>query len=150
MRLDLPLSLCEKPQVPAIAEFPGNNTDRQGAEVPYRVEQTLAAAQLIDALLGPREMLGFFVGRVAQRFRDRWIALGQRLPLVERLGADLADMVHPHQTRDMCLFRVRHLRIGRIRARRPTNAARRGEDGTQGTVKFDDQAVNHGCSDVLR
>ncbi len=46
-------------------------------------------------------MVLFFARRLLERRLHVRIARRERLPLVERLGADLTHVVHPHECRGM-------------------------------------------------
>src|SRR5436190_16193557 len=93
MLLDLSLGLGEERQVPAVAERASERADGERARVPQRIQQARSAAELADTLRAPGEMVFFFArGLLERRARVR-IARRQRLALVERLRADLTDMV---------------------------------------------------------
>jgi hypothetical protein len=52
----------------------------------------------MDARLGPGQVIGFFGGGGLQMRLQARLARGQGLRAVQGLGADLAHMVHPHQS----------------------------------------------------
>ena len=95
--LDLALGFDDEAQAPGIAGTPGCQAERKGTGVPQRVEQAGPVAEFAQALLGPGQVVGFFArGRGHLRAQGRR-ARGQRLGLVQRLGADLAHMIDAHQ-----------------------------------------------------
>src|SRR5258708_25756314 len=98
---DLTFGLGEKREVPAITQRAGERTDGKGAGVPERIEETQTAAELPEAIGTPREMVLLLARGLLQRSFHLGIARRQRLPLVERLCADLPDMIHAHQGRRM-------------------------------------------------
>jgi len=62
-------------------------------------------------------------------------AAEQRLRLVERLGADLADVVDPHQCAGLAGVGWRQLRRRQARGRRRAGGPRRREDRAQAGVQ---------------
>ena len=93
------------------------------------------------ALLAPGEVVRLVPGRGQQPGADRRVAGRQRLPVVERLGRDLAGVVHPHQPGRVAPGRRVGHRFrggpGRVRAGRRIG----GGNGAQRTVQFPDQGV---------
>jgi hypothetical protein len=95
--LDLALGLDDEAQAGAVAQPPGQQADAEGAGVPQRVEQAgrspsssrrcCVQARWSVSSRAACSSAGAAPGR----------ARGQRLRLVQRLGADLADVVDPHQ-----------------------------------------------------
>ena len=97
MLLHLAFGLDHKAQADAVAQAAGQKANAEGTGIPERVEQTWAAAQFIKTLLRPREVVGFFARGLLHLLAQRVTARRQRLRLVQRLGADLTDMVDAHQ-----------------------------------------------------
>ena len=147
MRLDLAFGLGQKAQIPARAESACRIAQCERSGVPEWIEQAQAPAQFGYALLSPGEVLGFLACGLRQGARHRSIVARQRLPLIQRLRADLAAVVHPHQRSRMALFGVGELRLGK---RAPWQGPRRHRgrrQRAQDLVEFDDQfvdAVEHG------
>ena len=87
-----------KPRLAASPSAAGDQADAEGARVPERIEQARAGAEFAQALGGPGEVVGFLARRPAANWRrSAGFARRQRLRAVERLGADLADVVDAHQ-----------------------------------------------------
>ena len=99
MLLDLALGLGQEREAPAIAQRPGGDPHRERPAVPERVEQARPAAQFLDAIGAPREVVLLFARRLLEGVARCRIARGERLALVERLRAHLADVVDAHQRR---------------------------------------------------
>src|SRR5260370_40449432 len=97
MLLDLPLGLGEKSEIPALAQSPGGITESQRTRVPQGVEQAQPAAELAYALSTPGEMIGLLARCLCERVLDVVVQRRQCLALVQRLGADLAAGIDPHQ-----------------------------------------------------
>ena len=95
----LAFGLGKESEIPAIAQRAGGRAHGEGSRVPERIEQARPAAELLDALGAPGEVVLLFQRRLLQRQPVAGLARGQRLALVERLGADLADVVDAHQRR---------------------------------------------------
>ena len=75
------------------------------------VEPAGCSIQLVQSRLTPRQMISFFLC-CAQQVLPRVVgACYQSLPLIERLGADLAGVIHSHQPRRMCPLARTQLRF---------------------------------------
>ena len=97
MGLHLTLGFDDEAQAPGIAGTPCRQAEGEGAGVPQRVEQTRPVAQLAQALLGPGQVIGFFARSRKHLLAQARCARCQCLRLVQRLGANLADMIDAHQ-----------------------------------------------------
>ena len=90
-------------------------------------------------------MVGFLARGLVEMGLEGRIAGGQRLRAVQRLGADLADMVNPHQRPGLALFagaeRGTVARDGRTGAQRPG----RGEKRAQRAVGGTQQGIDRSC-----
>ena len=147
--LDLALGLGQETEIDTISEARGDQAEPEGSGVPQRVEQALAPAQFLDALLGPGQMLGLLVGSLHQRLTDAVVARQQRLPLIQGLGTDLAAMVDSHQRGGVpallgAEFPFRDLGAGR----RPQTDGY-AEKCSQAPVELDDELVDHGYREKL-
>src|SRR5713101_141248 len=113
MAFEVPLHLLfrlrEKAEVPIIAEPPGDAADREGAGVPERIEHAPPPAQLGDSLRAPGEVIAFFPRRLFELRLQRRIARGERLALVERLRADFAAVIDPHEGGGALALEVRQI-----------------------------------------
>ena len=105
MCLHLVFGLHHKAQADPVAQPPGQQAQAKSAGIPQGVEQRGPRAQLGQALAGPGQVVGFLQAGLLELRAQRLIAGHQRLRRVERLGAHLAHMVHPHQGPRLRLFR---------------------------------------------
>ncbi len=112
MRLHLTLGLRQKTQIPFIPQQPGQRADSQRAAIPQRIEQAQMPAQIMHPPRSPGQMLGLLLRRLPQFFLDYRVARGQRLPLIQSLGANLAAVVDPHQRRRVFLLALIQPRLG--------------------------------------
>ena len=94
---DLAFGFGDETQADAWAQPAGEQPDAEGARVPQRVEQAGAVVQLLQPPSCPRQVVGLLARRRFELPLQRGIVGGQRLRVVQRLRADLADMVHAHQ-----------------------------------------------------
>src|SRR5438132_32207 len=101
MLFDLALRLGEEREVPAIPQSPRKRADRERARIPKWVEQARPSAKLANPLDTPGEVVLLFPRRLRERRFHARIARSECLPLVERLSADFAHMIHAHQRRRM-------------------------------------------------
>ena len=97
MGLDLTLGLDDEAEADAIARKARRPADAERAGVPQRVQQAAVSLQLDQALMGPRQVVGFFTCRCLAMRTELRAAGRQRLRLVERLRTDLAHMIDAHQ-----------------------------------------------------
>src|SRR5262249_18815174 len=95
--LDLSLGFGQEPEVPALAEPARQQAHGERARMPKRLQEACTPAELPDTLGTPSEMIAFLVRRVDERFLDPLVRRSDGLTLVQRLGANLAAMVYPHQ-----------------------------------------------------
>ena len=95
---NLVLGLRKKSQTPPVSHQARGRTHCEGAGIPDRVEQTGVAAQFFDTLPAPGQVVILFNCSLLHLLARFVPMSGQRLPLVERLGAHFAGMVYPHQT----------------------------------------------------
>src|ERR1700710_1257053 len=93
MAFNLALGFGEKAEVPLAAEQTRRGTERKRTRIPQRIKQTRAAAEFVDALRGPRKVIGFFGGSPFERGARFRVTRGQRLPLIQRLCADFAGVI---------------------------------------------------------
>ena len=102
------------------------------------------AAQFVQALLAPGQVLGFLVGGGQQGALCFRIARGERLASIKRLRAHLAAMIDTHEAGGMALLGRVQLGVGqigiRVRAARPGL----GEDRAQRLVELKDEGVGGG------
>ena len=97
--LDLPFGFGEESEIPAVAEQAGGGADGERARIPQRVEQAEPSIQLADALGAPGQVVLFLARCAIERLPRGRIARRERLPLIERLRANFADVVDAHQRR---------------------------------------------------
>ncbi len=111
MLLDLAFGLGHETQAHAIAGTSGQQPDGECAAVPEWIQQAGTAAELLDAGLRPRQVVGLFARSLLEHRAQGRIARRQRLGVVQRLGADFTDVIDPHQRRGFPPFSVREFRL---------------------------------------
>jgi hypothetical protein len=109
MGFHLALGLDHKAQAGGVAQAPSQQTDAKRAGIPKRVQRAAVSAQLAQALLGPGQVVGFFARRFLHLLAQQRAAGTDRLRLIQRLGTDLAHMVHPHQGAGQTALLPRHV-----------------------------------------
>ena len=130
MRLDLPLGLGHEAQAEPVAGAPGRQPQQQRAAIPERSEQRRPGAQLAQSLARPGQMVAFLARGLAELARQSRVGGRSGLAFVERLRAELADVVDAHQ-RGRQMPGCRFGRLGRIapgdrqRPARPAHAGQR-------------------------
>jgi hypothetical protein len=95
--LHLALGFHHEAEAGLVAQAAGDEADAERTQVPERIEHALARAELAQPLGRPGQMVGFLCGGLGELTPQRGVGRGQRLRAVERLGADLADVIDPHQ-----------------------------------------------------
>ena len=103
MGFHLILGLHHKTQAHTVTQAPGQQAQAEGRGVPQRVEQRLARTQFLQPLLGPGQMIGFFLAGPQEVGAQRFVLGRQRLRRVKRLCAHLAHMIDPHQGTGLAL-----------------------------------------------
>jgi len=106
---DLMLGRRYETKADLVADQPGNRADTERHAVKQWIQHAGVAAQLMDALFTPDQMIDLFFSRVLHGCAYLRQLGGQRLSLIQRLGADFAGMVDAHQTGDMAGVFVAHL-----------------------------------------
>src|SRR5439155_5846433 len=129
-------------EVPTISEPPGEAADREGAGVPERIEHAPPPAQLGDSLRAPGEVIAFFPRRLLELQLQRRIARGERLALVERLRADFAAVIDPHEGGGAPALETRQIGLRVLPGRGRPARGRDPEHGAQSLVEFGDQLVD--------
>ena len=105
MLLHLTLGFGHEAEADAVAQAPCREADRERAGVPERIQQTGTRVERFETFGSPREMIFFLDRGVIEHGPQRRRSGREFLSLVERLRADLADVIHAHQS-----SRVRTLR----------------------------------------
>jgi hypothetical protein len=93
------------------------------------------AAQLVNALFAPGQVVHFLLGGVLHGLAHVRQFGRQRLALIQRLGADFAGVVDPHQAGDVTAVLVAE-RLSRAQQRRrwTRRLTAEGQQGAQGPV----------------
>ena len=140
--LDLAFGFRHEAEAGAVADARGSQADRERASVPERVEQAGPATQFADALLRPRQVVGFLARGLLEHGPQFGAARRERLRVVQRLRADLADVVHAHQRDRFARFVVGE-RLGLAHPDGGRRARRRRSRGqrAQGSIGGGDQLV---------
>src|SRR6266702_2238627 len=120
--------------------------DREGAGVPERIERARPPAQLGDSLRAPGEVIAFFPRRLLEFQLQRRIARGERLALVERLRADFAAVIDPHEGGSAPALEVRQIGLRVLPGRGRPARGRDPGHGAQPPVEFGDQPVDGAAS----
>src|SRR5690606_5324423 len=142
--LDRALGIDHETQVPAVAAQPGGGADRVATGVPQRVEHAGSAVELAQAVGAPGQVVGFFLGGVQQVLAGFLAARHRGLAEVERLGADLANVVDARQAGGMAALGVVQLDLGQSGGGVRAGGGRVAEDGLQGALALVDDPVEWG------
>ena len=142
MRFDLTLSFSKKAQIPFVAKQSRGNTNRQRAQVPERIQQARATTQFGNSPLSPGQMFCFFLGSLTQCISYLRITRGQGLPLIQRLGTNLATMIDPHQANDMATLCRVECTVRNVASGNGSRGTRRSSKSAQSTVKLKKQGVD--------
>src|SRR5262245_25902616 len=129
--LHLPFGLDHEPKAPAVTGPAREQAEAECTGIPQWIEQARAGAELVETALGPRQVIHFFGSSALHLVAQLYRSCSQRLRLVERLSAHLADVIDTQQsTREPSLLGG-ELRIVGRRLR----ASRVGTTG-QGAQRF--------------
>ena len=90
-----------KAQAPAVADQAGGGTHCIAHGVEQRIKFAGHAAQFLNALLTPGQMVFLFPGGLFHGVANMRQAGGACLPLIQRLGAHFTGMVNTHQPQHM-------------------------------------------------
>ena len=105
------LGFRNKAQAPFIPQQASDGANRKRAAVPDRVEYAFVAAQFLDALFSPGQMVVFFQRGALHALSYSVQSRGERLSLIQCLGRDLAGVVYPHQCRGAFALAVTQCRF---------------------------------------
>jgi hypothetical protein len=134
---------CNEPQADLVADQPGDRTNPERHAIKQRIEHAGMAAQLMNALLAPDQVVDFFFGGMLHggtHFRQLG---GQGLTLVQRLGADFTGVVDAHQAGNVPSVFIAHLRIRLHDGRRRTvRLTTEGQQSTHCGIGLQQKAVN--------
>ncbi|MCY1403145.1 hypothetical protein D9M71_183120 [compost metagenome] len=130
-------------QADFVADQAGHGANSERHAIKQRIEDAGVAAQLMDALFAPDQMIDFFFGGVFHGSTHLRQSGGQRLPLIQRLGADFAGMVDAHQAGNVARVFVAHFRI-RLHdgGRRTVRLAAEGQQCAHRGIGLQQKAVN--------
>ena len=142
VRLHLGFGLHHKAQADPVTESPGQQPQAKCPRVPHRVEQRGPRAQFVQALCRPGQVVGFLSAGVHEMGAQCSVFGCKSLRRVERLGADFAYVVDPHQRAGLRLFRCRQFAVHLRERRAGSGCTRLGEQGTQGCICGNDQVVH--------
>ncbi|MNT38405.1 hypothetical protein D3C72_1745950 [compost metagenome] len=92
----LVFGLFYKTQAGAVTHLGRYGSDQKRASKPQGIQNAGALAKSLKALVGPCEVVHLFLRRFQQVFAQAFILGHHGLRRVERLGADLSNMVHAH------------------------------------------------------
>src|SRR5690348_308435 len=149
MGFHLALGLDHEPEAPAVAGQRGRRPDCEAARVPERVQEARAIVQFLQSPGAPSQMVGFLGGRGFKVRPRRGIARERGLPVVQRLRADLAGMVHAHQPGDVAASLRVQLGQGQRFAWRRTRGDCSTGHGVQGALEATKQQVERcGATDI--
>ena len=148
MSLDLALGFDDKTQIPAIAGQSGRGAEHKCPAKPERIQPRQVAVQFADPLGTPGQVVGFVASGSQQMGAQVLVASGQRLSEVERLCADLADVVDPHQPGSMALLGGAELGRFRCHGRIRPGRDRLGEHRAQQPVGMVAEPIERGQAAV--
>ena len=100
----LPLRFHHEAQAPFVAGDSRQGADGKRAGIPERIQQALAVCELVQTMFAPHQVVVFFLGRALHTRAYLRQFGGQRLTLIQCLGAHLAGMIDAHQTRHLIPF----------------------------------------------
>ena len=134
MGFNLMFGFRHKPEAQAVAQPAGNQAEPKGTGVPQRIEQGGPRAQLVHPVLGPGQVVAFFLAGLQEFLAQNRVARSQRLRGIQRLRANFAHVVDPHQrARQGFVLLAQVGRLGRHGGAGP-GGARLGKQGVQGIV----------------
>ena len=88
---DLVFRCRDETEAQLVAEHSGHGTHREREAVPKRIQDARVAAERVEALAAPREVILFFLCRIEQARADLWIARDERSrAVVVQMHADEA------------------------------------------------------------
>jgi len=105
MGADLPFRLLDEAEAHGVAGGGGGHRNRDGTGEPRGIEDARVTVEFRETLGAPHEMIAFFGRGIDQCIGKRGVAGHERLAKIQRLGADFAGVIHPHQARGVALFR---------------------------------------------
>jgi len=109
VHFDLFLGLRNEAEAVTVTAGGGCESDRYAPDVPKRHEPTAAAAQLVESLLAPGEMIEFLTSRCLE-MTSRGVGIGdERLSRIQSLRGDLTRMVDAHQR-----YALRSISVGEL------------------------------------
>lgn len=139
---NLLLGFPNETEAPLVTENPACRSNRKRTGIPQWRQPADVLAEFADALLAPRQVVEFLVRRMPHLFFDRPVASDRRVPVVQRLGRNLAGVIDAHQAGRMGFLALVEIRVddvlGGIGSRRPSG--RRG-NGSQGVVGAGEETV---------
>ena len=140
--LDLPLGFRHEAEAGTVADARGSQADRERASIPERVEEAGPATQIANALLRPREVVGFLTRGLLEHRPQCGAARGERLGVVQRLRTDLPHVIHAHQRgRFPCFVDRKRLGFAHPSGGRRARRRRRRCQRAQRTVGGGDQLI---------
>lgn len=131
---DLAFCLGKKAQADGIPQAPGQQPDAECSGVPQRVQYAWPRSKLIQTLHRPCEVIILLARGLIEMSLQHRIARAQPLRLIERLSADLADMVHPHERTGVLPFGFGKCIGGSDSFGSRTSSAARPADGSECVV----------------
>ena len=144
MRFDLAFGLHHKAQADVVAQPARQQPHAKGAGVPQGVQERRPCAQLSEPLTRPGQVVAFLLAGPGKLLAQRRVIGAHGLGRIQRLCADLAHMVDPHQGTGQGLVCSRQLSglVGYSRA--GLAGVGLAKQGAQGDVKAVDEGV-HGA-----
>src|SRR5207253_2099932 len=126
----------------AVAADTGNQPDRERPGVPEKIRVARPRTELYQTLLRPRQMVFLLTRGHCETAADLGIARNKRLRAVERLGADFAGVIDPHQAGGMTSLLGRERTLGTIFRGTGSLRSHRARQRPQCTIEAGDEVVS--------
>src|SRR5262249_17788492 len=141
MLLDLALGFSEEREVPAISERACGDTQRQRTRVPDGIQQAEATSQLVYAIGAPGEVVFLLARCLLERSTGSGVTASERLALIQRLRAHLANVIYPHQRGCVLALRCTQLRFFDVLCGRAATGTMNARNGPERCINAGDCPV---------
>lgn len=147
MGADLALGFLDETETHGIASGRGNYRNGGRTGEPRGIEYARVTIEFREALGTPHEVVPFLGRGIHERTGERGVPGDERLPEIQRLGADFTGVIHPHEPRRMAPFgRFQGIFCDRGGRRRTRWRGMRRTQGSQRAIDPIDQAIECGVA----